>query len=138
MSVGSAMLVVFALGEQRRDAAQRSADQHRLRVELLHDFVHVGDVRVHAVVAGFVPGALAVPAQVHRHRVPAFGRELRSSRAPREARLSAAMQQQHGRMRRIAKGVGRERDAVASEQLDRPGFVRAISGRGRRHGGNPI
>ena len=97
---------------------ERCADERRRRAELARDGEHVAGERVERVVAVGGPLAVAVAAQVDRVRAPALVGERAERRAPRVAGLAAAVQQDRGRVGRIAGRVGREAVAVAPDELD--------------------
>src|SRR5262249_50684268 len=83
-----------SLGEDRRDAPERGADQHRPRPELVDDGNAVGSERGERVIAVDRPFALAVAAQIEGHRLPAVLVDHASGAPPPMASLATAVHQE--------------------------------------------
>ena len=103
---------------ERGDAAERRADQGRRESELADDREHVAGERVERVVAVGGPLAVAVAAQVDGVGAPPLVGQRAERRAPRVAGLAAAVQQDHGWVGEITRGVGGEAIPVASREFD--------------------
>ena len=121
---GDVLVGVLADRGERRDAAERRADERGRRAERARDREDVARERVERVVAVGGPLALAVAAQVDRVRAPAPVGERAERGSPRMAGLAAAVQQHGRRVAGIAGDVGREPVAVPSDELDVIGHIR--------------
>ena len=102
---------------ERRDAAERRADERGGCVERTGDRDDVAGERVERVVAVGRPRAVAVAAQVDRVRPPPRVAEHAQRGAPRVPGLAAAVQQHHRRIARRARRVGRQPVPVPPEEL---------------------
>ena len=109
----AALLLRRAFGQQRGNAAERGADDHRLRPAArrkhLGERAYIGGEIDEAVAAVGDPFGIAVTAQVDRiGDAPGAGDALRRG-APGVPGLAAAMQQQHRRPI-SAEHVGKQAD----------------------------
>ena len=101
---------------ERRDPAERRADERGRLRHLAGHHAHVGGEGVEAVVAVGRPLALAVTTEIDAVRVPPLARERLERRAPRESRLAATVQEHDGWRGGVTVDVGRERDVVGAAE----------------------
>ena len=110
----------LALGDERRKAAERRADQRGAPTEACGDGAHVGGEGIHRVIAVGRPAALAVPAEIEGDGVEAPLGERGRGAAPGVPRLPAAVEEEHGPARRVAVGVRRELEPVRDVEGEAP------------------